>query len=110
MEGDDSDIEKFVEEMQDTTESCDILISSKNTPVLDDEAPASTATNGATSVDDSMVSSKDDSRFFEAEPDADLYDMPDRDIFDKFPNNDEDRESHDIATSSFSDGYKCFWR
>ena len=79
-------------------------------PVLDDEAPASTATNGATSVDDSMVSSKDDSRFFEAEPDADLYDVPDRDIFDKFPNNDEDTESHDIATSSFSDGYKCFWR
>ena len=51
-----------------------------------------------------------DYRFFEAEPDADLYDVPDRDIFDKFPNNDEDRESHDIATSSFSDDYKCFWR
>ena len=104
MEDDACNMDDFMNEMQDTTHSGEMSISSNAAPVLDQQSPACNAANGVDAHHDA-ASLDDETPLSESESVTEIQDKPDSEIFERFPDRQEEEESHEIATSSFSDGY-----
>lgn len=104
MVDDAFDVDKFMDQIQDTTECADSSVLSQFATDLNDN-PSSVTAIIETSAEDEIINAGSNPDFYEDEPDAELYKVPNREIFEKFPDCEQETESHDVATSSFSDGY-----
>jgi len=104
MSDDGSNLEDLMNELQNTTERAEMSFSSDGAPMLDEQSSACKATNGG-DVGHSEAPFENQTRFSEAESETDMHDGQDDEIFERFPANEEGEELHEIATSSFSDGY-----
>ena len=104
MVDDAFDVDKFMDRIQDTTECADSSVLSQFATDLNDN-PSSVTVTIKTSAEDEIINAGSNPDFYEDEPDAELYKVPNREIFEKFPDCEQETESHDVATSSFSDGY-----
>ena len=104
MSDDGSNMEDVMDKLQDTTQSAEMSFSSNVAPMLDEQSSACKANKGG-DADQGDAHIGDETRDSKAHSDTELQDEPDDEIFEMFPEADNEEESHEIATSSFSDGY-----
>ena len=104
MEDVDEEMEEFMNKVQDTTAYANSQFPTDNPEMLDEQPTSSNATNCAAADNtpaapaESTRSSEDKSH---SQPDNGSTD----EIYEVFPDNEEGPETHDIATTQFSDGY-----
>ena len=104
MDDDADNLNELMEQIQDTTEVATLSKPGNTGYFAHPEGTSSTGSNGGATVEGSKHNEETKSRFFEGEPDEEAYDVPNRDLFELFPDN-EEVETHAPAVSSFHDGY-----